>query len=63
MEHRDKEGNMIECPRCGSDDVRKLSKIPTLRGRLQRYLCINGHTFYEEADYVRGRHAKKGEAE
>ncbi|KKN03872.1 hypothetical protein LCGC14_1103320 [marine sediment metagenome] len=42
----------MECPRCGSDDVRKLGHIISRRGKKQRYQCINGHTFYNEKDYA-----------
>lgn len=43
----------MECPKCGSDDIRKVGRVITLRGKLQRYICDKGHTFYKKSDYVR----------
>jgi transposase-like protein len=41
------------CPRCGSDDIRKMGHQITLRGKKQRYLCHKGHTFYDKNDYYK----------
>ena len=40
------------CPECFSLKVVKSGKIPTSRGKIQRYQCENGHTFYDTSDYA-----------
>lgn len=39
------------CPKCGSSQICKMGKHITLRGKLQRYMCHKGHTFYDKKDY------------
>lgn len=46
--------NELICPRCGTDDVRKIGKILTQRGKVQRWICIKGHTFFALEDYTEG---------
>lgn len=47
------------CPKCGSDDIRKIGHTLSLRGRKQRYQCHKGHTFYAKDDYGDDRGGKK----
>ena len=35
----------IVCPRCGSENIRKLGHVITQRGRQQRLQCEFGHCF------------------
>lgn len=46
---------MMVCPRCGSTDIRKMGHQITLRGKLQRWMCHKGHTFYAKNDYAKGK--------
>jgi len=49
----------IRCPKCGSDDVRKIGHILSLVGKKQRYQCDKGHTFQAKEDYVDYRGGNK----
>lgn len=47
------------CPKCKSNDIRKMGKHITLRGVKQRYMCNRGHTFYEPGDYADTKKRRK----
>ena len=41
----------MDCPRCGTSDVRKIGRTISLTGLKQRYQCHKGHTFFKKSDY------------
>ena len=41
----------MECPRCGSTDIRKIGHVITQRGKQQRWQCARAHTFAKKSDY------------
>ncbi len=41
-----------DCPECGTKNTTKNGHIKTGRGKVQRYICANGDTFYDFKDYA-----------